>query len=203
MDHLFRNALILSILIHAGLASPLLLDRAEHRRLRQTDLAVDYVVIAEPTSVETAKESELKPQETPRVEIKPKAEVAPAPKAPAARAEPAKESPSELAKKQAKLQSTEDYINYYQLIRERIRQEVKRRYRRSSEEGEVYLNFILGADGRLSACEADPALSRAGRQLIDMAAASLRSAAPFPPFPKALAVPRVAFSVTIVFKADR
>lgn len=203
MDMLFRNALIVSALIHASLFAPLYLRHGEPERLPDRDMTVDYVRVVEPKAVDMARAPELKASETPRIEVKPKVDVPPAPAAPAAKAETSKEAPSELAKKQAKLRSTEDYINYYQLIREKIRQEVKRRYRRSDEQGEVYLNFILASDGRLTACEADPSLSKAGRSLIDMAVASLRSAAPFPPFPKALNVPRVAFSVTIVFKKDR
>ena len=108
----------------------------------------------------------------------------------------------EIARKQAKIRSTKDYINYYQLIREKIRQRLKSHYGRQHGEGEVRLEFLLRADGALLAAGADRAASTQDAALVEIALKSLKEASPLPPFPKAVDLPRMSFDLTVVFKKE-
>lgn len=198
-----RNALIVSTAIHAVAIAPLC-NTAFLMHPAKKEMVVDYVIIKEIFKAKIpVMDSELKVPETPKVELKPKVEAAPAPRAPTGKTDTKKDAAQELAQKQAQVKTTKDYINYYQLLREKIRQKVKRSYRNSYSEGEIRLNFILNANGSLASCDIDRASSSSDSKLAELAVSSVRQASPFPPFPKGLSVPTMNFSVTVVFNKER
>lgn len=96
----------------------------------------------------------------------------------------------------------EDYISYYQLIREDIRKHVNRYYGTSSEEGVVYLIFRLLRNGTLKKASVDTIKSVKSPLLRKIAIRSVNSASPFPPFPKALAKKELTFIVPIIFRRE-
>lgn len=203
MDKTFKNAVIISMGLHAAVVLPLC-NASLLKTTAKKEMVVDYVILKEMLKAKTpVTDVELKIPETPKVELKPKVEAAPAPRAPTDKVDVKKNAAQELAQKQAQVKTTKDYINYYQLLREKIRQKVKRNYRSSYSEGEVRLNFSLSSSGSLVSCEVDKALSATDVKLLELAIASIREASPFPPFPKGLSVPTMNFSVTVVFNKER
>ncbi len=203
MQLTLRNALIISAALHTAFIAPLCTVPFMKKPAKK-ELVVDYVRLKEALKLKTpVTDVELKVPETQKVELKPKAEAAPAPKAPTAKVETHKDASRELAQKQAQAKTTKDYINYYQLLREKIRQRVKRGYRSSYSEGEIRVNFTLNANGSLVSCDIDRTGSSGDAKLAELAVSSVRQASPFPPLPKALAVPTMNFSVTVVFNKER
>jgi TonB family protein len=203
MNNTFINAFVISVCLHAAAILPLCgVPSAE--RAEKKDMVVDYVKLKEDAEVkDSVNDAVMNIPETPKVELKPKVETAPAPDASVSRTEAGKDSPREMAEKQARIKATKEYIGYYQLLREKIRSNVKRRYRSYYGEGEVRLNFVLNSGGKLTESAVDEAASSKDRTLKEIAVSSLREASPFPQFPKALSLPRMSFDVTIVFKKDR
>jgi len=203
MEINFRNALIVSAVLHIVVLAPFY-NPILSKDAAKKETVVDYVTLKEPVKIkEAVKDIELKIPETPKVELKPKVETAPAPSAPTAKVEAKKSVSQEVAEKQAQIKTTKDYINYYQLIREKIRERVKRRYRSYDDEGEISLNFVLNSNGTLISSYVGETLPASHRKLADIAITSLKEASPFPPFPKALSMPEISFTVTVVFKKDR
>jgi len=196
-----KYALLASILIHVGIALPFVnVPVPDNPVKKEKPVVVDYVKLKEPKH--KAQPVMPKTAETPKVEITAKVEAKPADEAPAPRIEKdaPKEAPTDDAKRQAKIRSTKDYINYYQLIREKIRKRLKSNYRSYFREGEVALVFTLSKDGRLIAVGINDSASTDDAALRDIATASVREASPFPPFPKALSLPDMTFDLTVTFK---
>ncbi|MCX5678276.1 MAG: hypothetical protein NTY76_04120 [Candidatus Omnitrophica bacterium] len=190
-----KEAIVISIFIHSAIFLPLSGKNIPptHVVHKKDSIIVDYIKYKEP---------EAKIPETPKIEVTPKVEMkqsinAPADKAPA---KTEKNNTDALAAKQAKIMSTKDYVNYYQLIREKIRRKLKERYRGYYNEGDVCLVFVLRSDGVLISAAASPEISTRDRTLIDTAIQSLKEAAPFTPFPKALTLPQMSFTLTVSFK---
>jgi protein TonB len=206
MNKTFKNAIIISMSVHAAIILPLC-TAPFMKEPAKKELVVDYVRLKEALKLKTpVTDVELKVPESPKVELKPKVEAAPAPRAPTDKVEAKKDATQELAQKQQRIRTTKDYVNYYQLLREKIRQKVKRNYTDSYGEGEIHLNFVLSANGSLASCEVDRAISAGDAELsglAELAVSSVRQASPFPPFPKALEIPAMNFSVTVVFKKER
>jgi outer membrane biosynthesis protein TonB len=204
MEPAFRTAIGISIALHSALIAPFIPLAMQRDRARmEKEIVIDYVVLKEP---DTAKEEPVlsKMRETPKVEIVKKVEVKPAP---ASKEMPKKDNALKQAiaadaKKQAQIRSTKEYINYYQLIREKIRDRLKEHYRRYYAEGEANLVFILTSDGRLESSAIDVSSSTADRTLHDIALRSLRESAPFPAFPKALTLPKMTFNLQVSFKRE-
>ena len=172
------KAVTISILAHALLFIPI--SKAPVSMMKKEGkepVMVDYVRVKDVTS---------RAIEPPRVDIEKKAEMRP---------------PKELkAEGDLKKQVKNDYINYYQLIREKVRREVKDRYAGCSKEGEVALNFVLNSNGTLASHSVDTGKSTDDAELVRMASASLVSAAPFRPFPKSLTAKTMSFSLAIEFR---
>ncbi len=93
------------------------------------------------------------------------------------------------------------YINYYQLIREKIRRAAYQNYTRT-ETGEVYLSFIVYANGQIKETKLLEDKSSANPYLRQVALQSVRDASPFPYFPKELDYPQLSFNVIISFEVD-
>lgn len=94
-----------------------------------------------------------------------------------------------------------DYLLYTELLREKIKERLKKKYRRYAGEGDIQLLFILNSDGSLYAFDAasDPS---ANKHLRDTAYYGLKEAAPFPRFPETLSYDRMAFSIIISFRKN-
>jgi len=202
MDRTFSFAFGISILIHSAIFLPISgLALTRHESVLNKPIVVDYV------KVETRKEPPKKMRaavqaETPKLELSKEIEMKE--KKAAAEAlknrEAAKREVRELARAQAQVRSTKDYINYYQLIREKIRERLKSHYRNYHGEGDVVLIFMLDSSGSVAAVDAETALSTKDANLVRVAITSVKEASPFPPFPRELAYPKVAFDLTVSFK---
>jgi len=202
MGTALRNALFASILLHAAGAAPLYNAAVPARNASLTEkLTVDYVVAPEPQQegplIAARKMTEAA---TAKAEVKSKADGPDLSVARIARGGTGSKVTAELAGKQARIRSTKVYKSYYEAIRDKIRAPLALKYKGYRAEGEVYLEFILNADGSLGPHKADRILSVNDQKLIDIALASLKDAAPFPPFPKALSLQSMEFTVKVVFK---
>lgn len=93
------------------------------------------------------------------------------------------------------------YISYYQIVREKIRRAAYQNYART-EEGEVYLTFIVSNDGSLKEVRLIDERSPANQYLKGVARQSIRNASPFPVFPKELDYPQLSFNVVISFEIE-
>ncbi len=93
------------------------------------------------------------------------------------------------------------YINYYQFIREKIRRSAYQNYVRT-ETGEIYLSFIVYANGQIKETRLLEDKSSADSYLREVALQSVKDASPFPYFPKELDYPQLSFNVIISFEVD-
>ena len=93
------------------------------------------------------------------------------------------------------------YINYYQIVREKIRRAAYQNYIRE-EIGEVYLSFIISSDGSLKEVRLIEDKSSNSTYLRDISLRSIRNASPFPNFPKELDYPQLSFNVVISFEIE-
>jgi hypothetical protein len=92
-----------------------------------------------------------------------------------------------------------DYLLYTELLREKIKQQLKKKYSRYSGEGDICLLFILNSNGSLYAFDIAQD-SADNRKLRDIALRGLKEATPFPSFPETLSYNRMAFSIVISFR---
>lgn len=93
------------------------------------------------------------------------------------------------------------YMDYYRLIREKIRKTAYQSYS-GRNQGIVYINFSIKKDGNLEAVE----LSQESTPIDSLkrnALESIRKSAPFPPFPKELSNHSyLQFNISIHFRSD-
>ncbi|MBF0521544.1 MAG: hypothetical protein HQL24_00650 [Candidatus Omnitrophica bacterium] len=93
------------------------------------------------------------------------------------------------------------YISYNENIRQKIRQEAyKYADHPDFQSGEVYLTFILTADGMLKDVKIIEDKTRANPYLRNVGLKSVREANPFPAFPRDLNYPELTFNVVISFE---
>jgi hypothetical protein len=95
--------------------------------------------------------------------------------------------------------NTPAYVTYYQIVRDRIRERAYNNYTRLSV-GEVYLTFIIKADGTLGDLQIIESKSTANDFLREIGQKSISEAAPFPAFPSDLNYPELTFNVAISFQ---
>ena len=93
------------------------------------------------------------------------------------------------------------YNSYYELIREKIRHSAYQNYS-STETGEVYIAFVVLADGSLKEAKYIEDKSTPSFYLKDISLRSIRAAAPFPSFPPDLDYPQLSFNVLISFQLE-
>jgi len=198
----FKHALIISSIIHAGILAPGGVALRDILRVKDADMVVDYIVIKDMTNVDIIEKSaslDKKQAESGAQEAKDSMMIDAAAEARATETV----AKVEAVKKEIRIRSTRDYMNYYQVIREKIRARLKEKYKDYENEGDVCLVFTLSAEGSLSQYSIVPGSSTDDRQLIDMTTASLSEASPFPPFPKALSLPQMSFSLIVSFKKNK
>lgn len=95
--------------------------------------------------------------------------------------------------------NTPSYVNYYQTVRDRIRDRAYINFTNLSV-GEVYLSFIIKADGTLGALQILENKSTGNDFLCEVGRKSVAEAAPFPVFPVDLSYPELTFNVAISFQ---
>jgi len=196
----FRIAIAVSTLIHSALFAPLYKTFAPAAADKQ--VVVDYIKIKEPeVKMAALKERPARTVETPKVQLANNVKMAPG-RDVSEKSEALKKEARELAKRQSPLRNSRDYINYYQLIREKIRQALKTRYTKYYGQGDVSLIFMLNSNGSLAAVDVDGAVSARDSALAQLAVMSVKEAAPFPGFPRELSVPKMSFDLTVSFKKD-
>ena len=100
------------------------------------------------------------------------------------------------------IENLEDYISYYELIREAIRAHVDRYYTYPEEEGEVHVIFRVTSRGQLIKASINKVKSVSSDALQRIALQSVHAAAPFPPFPQALDKKELTFTILIIFKKE-
>lgn len=93
------------------------------------------------------------------------------------------------------------YINYYQVVREKIRRSAYQNFNRN-ETGEVYVTFVISSAGYLNEARLVEERTRASDYLKAIALASVKNASPFPRFPKELDYARLSFNVVISFEIE-
>jgi TonB family protein len=93
------------------------------------------------------------------------------------------------------------YISYFQLTRERVKRILYQRYT-YTEEGEVYLSFIVANDGSIRDVRVNEERSSSSPYLREIAIASVKEASPFPAFPKDLEYPELSFNVIVSFEVE-
>jgi outer membrane biosynthesis protein TonB len=91
------------------------------------------------------------------------------------------------------------YMNYYRLIREKIRSNAYHNYN-SDRKGEILIGFLVNKDGSLSYVSLIPE-SVSNKTLREIALKSVKESAPFPAFPPELKkYSQLRFSISIYFK---
>jgi len=93
------------------------------------------------------------------------------------------------------------YLNYYQMVREKIRRAAYQHYARP-ETGEVYLSFIIASDGYLKGLRIIDEKSSPSDYLKEAALQSVKEATPLPNFPKELDYPQLSFNIVISFEIE-
>jgi len=93
------------------------------------------------------------------------------------------------------------YINYYQIVREKIRRSAYQNFTRN-ETGEVYISFIISNDGLIKDVRLVGEKTSANDYLKDIALRSVNDASPFPNFPKELDYPQLSFNIIISFEIE-
>ncbi|MEW6170299.1 MAG: TonB family protein [Candidatus Omnitrophota bacterium] len=91
------------------------------------------------------------------------------------------------------------YVSYYQVVRDKIKS-VAFLNSTIPSGGEVFLSFVLDADGQLLAIQIIDDRSIDNPQLRNLAYNFIKQAAPFPQFPRELKHPKLSFNVIIEFK---
>jgi hypothetical protein len=221
MEMTLRSAFMISAAIHAMICAPFYHQQMVQREMEKKNTAVvDYVILKEiAEAIATGKEIVIKKPETPRIDVQKKVEVTPQP-APQVKTDSkksakssklkerskshiknaVKDSTKESAKKEAQLKQTKDYVNYYQLIREKIRARLKDNYQYYNREGEAHLSFVLTQNGSLLSYAIDRDKSTKDEVLLQITATSLKAVSPFPPLPKSLSMSKMSFNIVISFK---
>jgi len=221
MDMTLRGAFIISAIIHAGLFAPFYNQHILRQELeKRNTIVVDYVILKEiATAIATNKEVVLKSPETPRIDIQKEVAVKPQPalqvkadnrksmksgklkeRTTSHKRDAVKDPSKEAVKKEAQLKQSKDYVNYYQLIREKIRSRLKDNYQYYNREGEVHLSFVLTQNGSLLSYAIDRSKSTQDEVLLHITATSLKAISPFPALPRSLSISRMSFNIVISFK---
>jgi outer membrane biosynthesis protein TonB len=221
MDITLKGAFIISAIIHAGLFAPFYNQHLLRQELeKKNTTVVDYVVLKEiATAIATNKEVVIKKPETLRVDIQKEITVKPQPAAQvkaddkksakssklkertkAHKKDALKNAPVTAAQKEAQVKQNKDYINYYQLIREKIRSRLKDNYQYYNREGEVRLSFVLTQNGSLLSYAIDRANSTQDEVLLNITTTSLKAVSPFPALPRSLSMSKMSFNIVISFK---
>jgi len=221
MNITLRGAFIISAIIHAGLFAPFYNKHLLQQGLeKKNTVVVDYVILKEiAAAIAADKEVVIKRPQTPQIDVQKEITVKPQPavqveadnrrstksrelkeRTKSRKRGAVKELSKESAKKEAQLKQGKDYVNYYQLIREKIRSRLKDNYRYYNREGEVHLSFVLTQNGSLLSYAIDRSKSTQDEVLLHITATSLKAISPFPALPRSLSISKMSFNIVISFK---
>lgn len=95
------------------------------------------------------------------------------------------------------------YLDYFQAIRERIRQRALKNYPRYPISGQITLSFVLLSSGELKSLKIINEKSSQNQHLRDAALQSIKDASPYPPFPASFKQPEITFNILISFELSR
>lgn len=220
----FQIGLGVSFLLHAVIVIGFVQSKDQ---LQQLEKQVDQVKKRD-MKFETEKKKKYKPIEVKK--IPPQAKIAEKPKALERKQESAlplvkDRSPmpqhfqSSLERKPAKLKgmkvsrqvavpmlqsgkiNSPAYVTYYQIVRDRIRQKAYNNYVQYRS-GDVYMTFVLLANGELKQIQIVPGKSTPDPYLHEVGLESVHQASPFPSFPEELKYPELTFNIVITFQFD-
>jgi outer membrane biosynthesis protein TonB len=211
MDISLRSAFIISVIIHIGIFAPFYGQHLLRQDIeKKNTVMVDYVILKEITEAMAAnKEIVLKKPETPRIDIQKEVKADDRKSSEAGelkekalprKRDAAKDPAKESAKARSQQKQEEDYINYYQLVREKIRSRLKNNYQHYKREGDVYLSFTLTQNGSLLTYSIDREKSTQDETLLNITAASLKAISPFPALPRSLSTSKMSFNIIISFR---
>lgn len=92
------------------------------------------------------------------------------------------------------------FLNYFGLVRQRVRHEAEKGFLRGSlGHGDVMLYFVLKSDGAVVNVSVINERSSAEPFIKDFAVRCVRACSPFPRFPKELGMQRISFNLSILF----
>lgn len=214
----FRNALIISLMIHGGLLlrAPFLNFFSPLKPI--SEIEVTYLKLKQSQTIkvkdEQAKRSielnkeKAHSQRTPPPFLIEKDSLF-SKQLSSSRKKPKLTKPDIISvKKIIQLKSTDigkiknsTYLNYYQIVREKIRRCAYQNYTRS-DTGQVYMTFVVLADGALGDLKLINEKSTPNVYLKNIALRSIRRASPFPSFPPELNYPKLTFNVIISFEIE-
>ncbi|MDP8259698.1 MAG: hypothetical protein P9L96_01635 [Candidatus Gygaella obscura] len=216
-DNFFKNALIISILIHVVIFLSMPSIDVERKKIKvKKPLKIKYIKIVpkkifkEHTLVKSRKSPESKPINTNNKNIKPtmleskKLDVS---KTKLSKPLKSIDNISSLTKNVSLAeieniqQNLPGYKDYYHSIRGKIKQAAYDNYN-VSDIGEVHIYFIVNKDGTLVDFRIKDSFSSNSASLRNIAILSLQDASPFPRFPKKLNTEILSFNVIISFESQ-
>lgn len=213
-ERTFRFALIISLLIHTGVVLNPFGFKILSFKPKEQKIEINYFNLKSyPESLQERREIELKYNRTIKRKLPPpyvsRADIFKENIKSASLPKPILSKPDIISvKKIIQLKnidmdkiSNPIYINYYQIIREKIRRCAYKNYNRS-DTGEVYLTFVVLSDGSLSQLKVILEKSCNNTYLQEIAFKSIKDASPFPSFPKELNYPQLSFNVIISFETE-
>jgi len=97
------------------------------------------------------------------------------------------------------------YKNYYQIVRQRIRERAYANWEGETSVGVVRISFMIDASGALKGIKMIGEETPENQGLRNVSLRSVKEAAPFPPFPANLKYPELSFNINIsfTFEGDR
>jgi hypothetical protein len=220
MDNkVFRYSLIISFLTHAGVIGRFSYSNLHYARRPVKKIEVTYQVGSRPSKAETPSPQKLKSIQETKLNKQADTLLQRSSQQPPLVQELSKLSdkfklhnkqsvPFEDAHGQRKVSLPEIksekinnpvYLNYYQIVRIRIRERAYQNYSRY-DSGQVYLTFVLSADGTLRDMKLIEEKTFANPYLREVGFRSVQEASPFPPFPVDLHYPELSFNVIISFE---
>jgi outer membrane biosynthesis protein TonB len=197
-----RTAIAISFWMHvAAFSSWGMLHRGAPARTKDTRIEVYYVLegarARAPESIDTVSKERRGTEALSRIER------AAATRRPGERVVDRDDAVSVKESQQVEAENLEEYVAYYETIREKIRKSVTRNHRRLSEEGSVRVFFVLRKNGVLSDISIEDTSSTSSKLLRRVERDSVRYSSPFRPFPEALqGKGELTFSVDIIFTKE-
>ncbi len=94
-----------------------------------------------------------------------------------------------------------EYIQYYQLVREKIRRAAYHNYS-LTDQGSIFMSFVISHNGSIQDVRFIPERSTGNEYLKGVALKSIYDAAPFPDFPRRLDYQQLSFNVVISFETE-
>jgi len=220
-DPIIKTAIIVSATLHLGVAGSWLVFNGGTVHHKEETIELRYIVIESPelavheeVVVESTKVVENIPEETTAQEIKeepekerempterkisPKESI-PQPEPPVVEETLIREDPV-VINVQTKNENEQAYLEYYNLVREKIRAQMDSRVNRRHK-GTVKSVFTVKPDGHVLVVNKVISTegSSSGKRMTEDAVRGIKMAGPFPPFPREIGSEPIMFSLDIKF----